>query len=246
MKPRTPAVRALTSGAPRRRARFGHALALTALAGAALVATAVSVALNPASAKASGPPVNSSLTTTNAPVTVVSANITGSALDKSLNANQKDNPDFLREIVGQVDWLTGRHGDPAPKAVDKLGPKYVLLLTYSDGKKTEYDLYPYSPSGPYIYYPSPQPGNRKVTAAWYIGRLSMVDVFCDQGVSPPGSDACKLVAQGQGGGAGEVLNNQIGSGLGHWRQSIYAIGGGAGLIGVLIFMITLRTHRRTG
>jgi len=206
-----------------------RAVALTALVGGALLAGTASAAV-----------------ASTAPVVPVSASVTSDALDTPLDASQSKNPDFLRDLVSQVNWLAGRRADAEPADLSTLGPRYMLLLTYSDGKKELYDLYPYSTTGPYIYIPATQPNNRKITPSWHIGRISMVDMFCDQGVSAPGSDACKLVAHGQGAGAGEVLSNQIDSGLGQWRSSIWAIGGGAGLIGVLIFMITLRTHRRTG
>lgn len=182
-----------------------------------------------------------------APITPVRAEVSSATLKAPLAASDKSKPEVLDELVHQVDWVAGRKADAPPTDIKALGPKYTLVLVYSNGKAEQWDLYPYAATGPYIYQPSPQPGNRKITATWHLGRLSMVDVFCDQGVSAPGTDDCKLVeGKGAGGGAAEVLSDKLEQGFGQWRDSLYTVAGAIGTFGVLVFLFTLRSHRRTG
>jgi hypothetical protein len=181
-----------------------------------------------------------------APIVPVQAQLSSPQLKSPLAASVKNRPDVLQDLVNQVNWVSGRRPDPAPDA-KTLGPKFTLLLTYSNNRVELWELYPYAATGPYIFQPSPQPGNRKITPTWHLGRLSMVDVLCAQGVSPPGTDDCKLVeGRGAGGGAGEVLTDRLDKGIGQWRDSLYTVALTIGACGLLVFLVTYRIHRRTG
>ncbi|WP_410811199.1 hypothetical protein [Micromonospora sp. 067-2] len=123
--------------------------------------------------------------------------VTGVGLAEPLRLRTETQPLHVVGVIDQVNFL-GRTGQPSgPKAAD-LGPKYTVVVLAGETPKETYDLYPRAAGGPRIYRPAKQPDGHRVSAGWFLGRLSMSETLRTAGV--PLERQFDTVSGGVGGG----------------------------------------------
>ncbi|MEU8181646.1 hypothetical protein AB0B85_10880 [Micromonospora sp. NPDC049044] len=123
--------------------------------------------------------------------------ITGEGLDAPLRLRVDTQPAHVGAVIDQVNFL-GRTGMPTgPKPAD-LGPKYTVVVFAGETPQQTYDLYPKAVGGPRVYRPAKQPDARKISAGWFLGRLSMSETLRTAGV--PLERQFDTVSGGAGGG----------------------------------------------
>lgn len=137
-----------------------------------------------------------------------SISISGGGLAEPLLIRQESDPALYGALLEQVSHLHGSGQPVAPKAAD-LGPKYtVVVLAGADAKQT-FDLYPLAKGGPRAYRPARQP-QRKTSAAWFFGRLSMSETLRTAGAPLPAQQ--DTVSGGIGGGERVIQDESLGAG----------------------------------
>lgn len=109
--------------------------------------------------------------------------ITGASLAEPLLIREETDPTLYAALLEQVSHLQGSGQPMSPKAAD-LGPKYTVVVFSGDVAKRTYDLYPLAKGGPRAYRPAKQP-ERKTSAAWFFGRLSMSEALRTAGAPLP-------------------------------------------------------------
>ncbi|WBB49748.1 hypothetical protein O3597_04485 [Verrucosispora sp. WMMA2044] len=122
--------------------------------------------------------------------------ITGHGLAEPLRLRAETHPAHVVAVIEQVNHKGLVRQSGGPKKAD-LGPKYTVLVLAGDAPKQTYDLYPKAVGGPRVYRPAKQP-DRKVSAAWYLGRVSMSETLRTAGV--PLERTYEAVSGGVGGG----------------------------------------------
>ncbi|MEU8333336.1 hypothetical protein [Micromonospora sp. NPDC048839] len=123
--------------------------------------------------------------------------ITGVGLDAPLRLRADTQPAHVGAVIDQVNFL-GQTGRPTgPKPAD-LGPKYTVVVFAGETAQQTYDLYPKAVGGPRVYRPAKQPDARKISAGWFLGRLSMSETLRTAGV--PLERQFDTVSGGAGGG----------------------------------------------
>ncbi|WP_433126225.1 hypothetical protein ACQPWW_26265 [Micromonospora sp. CA-240977] len=123
--------------------------------------------------------------------------ITGVGLAAPLRLRADTQPAHVGAVIDQVNFL-GRTGMPTgPKPAD-LGPKYTVVVFAGETPQQTYDLYPRAVGGPRVYRPAKQPDARKISAGWFLGRLSMSETLRTAGV--PLERQFDTVSGGAGGG----------------------------------------------
>ncbi|NLU79071.1 hypothetical protein HCA58_11925 [Micromonospora sp. HNM0581] len=122
--------------------------------------------------------------------------ITGHGLAEPLRLRADTQPAHVVAVMEQVNHKGLVRQSSSPEKAD-LGPKYTVLVLSGDEPKQTYDLYPKAVGGPRVYRPAKQP-DRKVTAAWYLGRVSMSETLRTAGV--PLERTFEAVSGGVGGG----------------------------------------------
>ncbi|WKU07747.1 hypothetical protein [Micromonospora sp. HUAS LYJ1] len=133
--------------------------------------------------------------------------ITGVGLTEPLRLRTDTAPTHVVAVIDQVSWF-GRTGEAkGPKAAD-LGPKYTIVVLAGDAPRQTFDLYPLAKGGPRAFRPAKQPDQRKTTAGWFLGRLTMSETLRAAGV--PLEPQLDTVSGGVGGGertlSDDVLN----------------------------------------
>ncbi|PZG00095.1 hypothetical protein [Micromonospora deserti] len=123
--------------------------------------------------------------------------ITGEGLAEPLRLRADTHPVHVVAIIDQVNFL-GRTGQATGPKAAALGPKYTIVVLAGEEPKQTYDLYPKAVGGPRVYRPAKQPGARKATAGWFLGRLSMSETLRTAGV--PLERQLDTVSGGVGGG----------------------------------------------
>ncbi|MBQ1025430.1 hypothetical protein [Micromonospora sp. C95] len=122
--------------------------------------------------------------------------ITGHGLAEPLRLRADTHPAHVVAVIEQVNHKGLVRQSGGPKKAD-LGPKYTVVVLAGDAPKQTYDLYPKAVGGPRVYRPAKQP-DRKVSAAWYLGRVSMSETLRTAGV--PLERTYEAVSGGVGGG----------------------------------------------
>jgi hypothetical protein len=122
--------------------------------------------------------------------------ITGDGLAEPLRLRAETHPAHVVAVIEQVNHRGLVRQSGGPKKAD-LGPKYTVVVLAGDVPKQTYDLYPKAVGGPRVFRPAKQP-DRKVTAAWYLGRVSMSETLRTAGV--PLERTYEAVSGGVGGG----------------------------------------------
>ncbi|GIJ78590.1 hypothetical protein SAMN05443287_10965 [Micromonospora phaseoli] len=122
--------------------------------------------------------------------------ITGHGLGEPLRLRAESHPEHVVAVIEQVNHRGLVRQSGGPKKAD-LGPKYTVVVFAGDVPKQTYDLYPKAVGGPRVYRPAKQPDN-KVTASWYLGRVSMSETLRTAGV--PLERTYEAVTGGAGGG----------------------------------------------
>jgi len=89
--------------------------------------------------------------------------------------------DVFSRLLHQVNWMSGRGGDPMKPDPAKLGPKYRLTV-FAGGKALQrYDVYPQAAGGPKAFRPADQPQGRS-SDAWFYVSLSIPELMHAAGV----------------------------------------------------------------
>lgn len=133
---------------------------------------AVTVAFGPTAASADGPD---------------QITITGDDLAEPLEVTAEDYPELYAALHSEVNWLIDGPSQAKQPKEERLGPHYQLVV-YADGEaRHQFDLYPLARGGPRAHRPAEQPGDRKVRAGWFYGRLSMPDTLVSAGVPLSGN-----------------------------------------------------------
>ncbi|MEV2238707.1 hypothetical protein [Micromonospora sp. NPDC049891] len=122
--------------------------------------------------------------------------ITGHGLAEPLRLRAETHPAHVVAVIEQVNHRGLVRQSGGPKKAD-LGPKYTVVVLAGDAPKQTYDLYPKAVGGPRVFRPAKQP-DRKVSAAWYLGRVSMSETLRTAGV--PLERTYEAVSGGVGGG----------------------------------------------
>ncbi|QDY09991.1 hypothetical protein FJK98_24900 [Micromonospora sp. HM134] len=135
--------------------------------------------------------------------------ITGVGLTEPLRLRTDTAPTHVVAVIDQVSWF-GRTGEAkGPKAAD-LGPKYTIVVLAGDAPKQTFDLYPLAKGGPRAFRPAKQPDQRKTTAGWFLGRLSMSETLRAAGV--PLERQLDTVSGGVGGGERVLTDDALNPG----------------------------------
>lgn len=137
-----------------------------------------------------------------------SVSITGAGLAEARLIREESDPTLYEVILEQVSHLRGSGQPMAPKAAD-LGPKYTVVVLTGDVAKQTFDLYPLAKGGPRAYRPAKQP-QRKTSAAWFFGRLSMPEALRAAGAPLP--ELPDTVSGGIGGGERVIPDEPLGAG----------------------------------
>lgn len=135
--------------------------------------------------------------------------ITGNGINEAITVKAADDPQLFAAVHSEVAFLGGRGETSAPKA-DKLGPKYVVVVHYDDKPRYGYELYPLAVGGPKAFRPAAQPDKRKVTTAWFFGRIAMSETLRAAGVPLP--ERPTLVTGGIGGGERAIPDDTLDAG----------------------------------
>ncbi|GAB3153196.1 hypothetical protein GCM10027290_45660 [Micromonospora sonneratiae] len=139
------------------------------------------------------------------PAAPASVTITGDGIETPLQLRAEDDAVLFESVMDQVSWLKGAGHAPAPKPAD-LGAKFTVVVLAGEVAKQTYDLYPMAKGGPRAFRPAEQPDRRKVTAAWFYGRLNMSETLRSVGVPLP--EQRDLVG-GTGGGERAASDNAV-------------------------------------
>ncbi len=108
--------------------------------------------------------------------------ISGDGLAEPLEVGAEEQPDLFADLYSEVDWLVGRPSQGGkPDDEDTLGPRYVLTVHIDGEARHRFNLYPLAEGGPRAHRPSKQPGDRKTSAGWFYGRLSMPETLAAAG-----------------------------------------------------------------
>lgn len=145
-----------------------------------------------------------------APAEPGSISIAGQGLSEPLVIREESQPGLYGAVFEQVSHLTGSGQPIAPKAAD-LGPKYTIVVFAGAVAKQTYDLYPLAKGGPRAYRPAKQP-QRKTTAAWFFGRLTMSEALRTAGAPLP--ERPDTISGGIGGGERVIPDEPLGAGEG--------------------------------
>ncbi|MDG4832461.1 hypothetical protein O7627_24585 [Solwaraspora sp. WMMD1047] len=173
--------------------------------------------------------------------------ITGDDIGAPINVQAADAPELFAALLDQVSYLTGAGQTTAPKKAD-LGPKYTVVLLTDDVAKQTYDLYPLANGGPRAHRPAKQP-ERKSTAAWFFGRLSMSETLRAAGAPLP--ERSDPISGGIGGGERVIPDEGLGAGdnldrvLGELRHLLLLNGAVLLTITLGLAGIALLVRRRT-
>ncbi|MBX7265876.1 hypothetical protein KIF24_07415 [Micromonospora sp. Llam7] len=122
--------------------------------------------------------------------------ITGHGLDEPLRLRAASHPEYVVAVIEQVNHRGLVRQSGGPKKAD-LGPKYTVVVLAGDVPKQTYVLYPKAVGGPRVFRPAKQP-DRKISPAWYLGRVSMSETLRTAGV--PLERTYEAVSGGAGGG----------------------------------------------
>nr|MDT0658717.1 hypothetical protein [Micromonospora sp. DSM 115978] len=131
-----------------------------------------------------------------APKGPTTVTVTGTGIATPIDVHVEDSPELFAALLDQVSYLKGAGQTTAPKEAD-LGPKYTVVVSEGDTAKQTYDLYPLANGGPRAHRPAKQP-ERKTTAAWFFGRLSMSETLRAAGAPLP--EKSDPISGGIGGG----------------------------------------------
>ncbi|MGC4814647.1 hypothetical protein ACLQ29_29300 [Micromonospora sp. DT228] len=123
--------------------------------------------------------------------------ITGTGLSAPLRLRVDTQPAHVSAVIDQVNFLGGTGMPTGPKPAD-LGPKYTVVVFVGETPQQTFDLYPKAAGGPRVYRPAKQPDARKISAGWFLGRLSMSETLRTAGV--PLERQFDTVSGGAGGG----------------------------------------------
>ncbi|MET7961655.1 hypothetical protein ABZ356_22005 [Micromonospora zamorensis] len=132
--------------------------------------------------------------------------ITGVGLSAPLQLRADTQPTHVGAVIDQVNFLAHTGMPKGPKPAD-LGPKYTVVVLAGETPKQTYDLYPKAVGGPRVYRPAKQPDGRKVSAGWFLGRLSMSETLRTAGV--PLERQFDTVSGGVGGGERVLPENTL-------------------------------------
>ncbi|MEV1330657.1 hypothetical protein AB0J20_13885 [Micromonospora costi] len=135
--------------------------------------------------------------------------ISGAGLAEPLRLRTDTQASLVNAVIDQVNFLGRTATATAPKKAD-LGPKYTVVVLAGNTPKQTYDLYPKAVGGPRVYRPAKQPDSRKVTAAWFLGRLSMSETLRTAGV--PLEREFDTVSGGIGGGERVIPEDSLNPG----------------------------------
>jgi hypothetical protein len=177
-----------------------------------------------------------------------SVSIDGDGLAEPLTIRADTDPGLFATVLDQVVRLQGMGQTSAPGAGD-LGPKYTIVVLINDVPKQAYDLYPLAKGGPRAFRPAKQPDQRKVTAAWFFGRLSMSETLRTAGLPLP--EQANVVNGGIGGGDRVIREDTISPGkdlsrlLGELRGLLLLNGAVVVTITICLAAISLLVRRRT-
>lgn len=179
-----------------------------------------------------------------APPDVKTVTITGDSLPAPIVVNSTENADRYATVVSEVDWLANRPNVAKSPAGDKLGPKFTMVIAINGADKQTYDVYPLAAGGPRAFRPAAQPDKRKVTPAWFYGRLTMPVTLRAVGV--PLGTAGPEEAGGSGGGAVEspAPDPDIEALVGDWQRFVGLNGAVVVVIGIGVFAIAFMLRRR--
>ncbi|MBV1854964.1 hypothetical protein [Catellatospora tritici] len=169
--------------------------------------------------------------------------ITGDGITAPLTISSAANQRVFALVISEVDWLASRTSALKAPAADKLGPKFTVVTTVNGAVKQSYDLYPMAAGGPRVFRPQAQPDKRKVTAAWFYGRLSMPSSLRAAGVAlgTPGLN--------EGGGGGGIVETpqaepDIEAMVGDWQKFVGLNGAVVVVIAIGVFAIAYLIRRR--
>jgi hypothetical protein len=164
----------------------------TVLAGALATALLSLGTAGPASAAPKPPPAG--------------VDIAGEGLSAPLRLRADTQPTHVGAVIDQVNFLAPTGMPKGPKPAD-LGPKYTVVVLAGETPKKTYDLYPKAVGGPRVYRPAKQPDGRKISAGWFLGRLSMSETLRTAGV--PLERQFDTVSGGVGGGERALPENTL-------------------------------------
>ncbi|MGC4785455.1 hypothetical protein ACLQ3A_27905 [Micromonospora zamorensis] len=164
----------------------------TVLAGALATALLSLGTAGPASAAPKPPPAG--------------VDIAGEGLSAPLRLRADTQPTQVGAVIDQVNFLAPTGMPKGPKPAD-LGPKYTVVVLAGETPKQTYDLYPKAVGGPRVYRPAKQPDGRKISAGWFLGRLSMSETLRTAGV--PLERQFDTVSGGVGGGERALPENTL-------------------------------------
>jgi len=166
-----------------------------------------------------------------------SLTIEGPGLAKPLNVVAATDSELFADLLGEVGWLATRPPNaPTPDAAT-LGPAYQMVVRVDAVPDQAYTLYPLAKGGPRVFRPAEQPKGKKVTPAWFYGRISMPDTMRLAGVP---IDFGGAGGQAGGGAAGAGLitrtpaESDLDSMMGEWRKQVLLMGVGAVLLLALL------------
>lgn len=174
------------------------------------------------------------------------AQLTGDNLPEMITISSVEQGRLYTSLAQQVEWLANQAaGNASAPEAGKAGTKITLVLTLNGQPKQAYDLYPQAPGGPRVFRPAAQPDGRKVTDAWFLGRLTMASTLHGAGV--PLDDVTK-VGTGGGGGIGVEATADPAADmealLGDWQRFVGLNGAVVVFIAIGVFGIAYLIRRR--
>ena len=184
---------------------------VAALAGVLLVGVSVLLGATPAAAQAAP----------KASTTPTSVVVAGKGIDGKLTVQSADQPGIFKQVLSEVNWLSGATSQTSAPKSDKLGPKYTLTVMVKDKATYAYELYPEAKGGPRAHRPAKQPSGKKVADGWFYGRLTMSESLRIAGV--PLAAKPDTVSGGIGGGLGaDVVADEIDpvAGVNHFLDEV--------------------------
>lgn len=125
--------------------------------------------------------------------------VTGDELAEPWVVDPQEHPQEHKQLLSEVEWLLDRRADIPEPAPETLGPRYTLVLHVEGTAQHQLELYPLAEGGPKVFRPKQQPGDRTVSAAWFLARLSLPETLREVGVGLPGDP------DGGGGGSAEGM-----------------------------------------
>lgn len=158
-----------------------------------------------------------------------SLTVEGPGLAKPLNVVAATDTELFTDLFGEVGWLATRPPNAPTPDPATLGPAYQMVVRVDAVPDQAYTLYPLAKGGPRVFRPAEQPGGKKVTPAWFYGRISMPDTMRLAGVP---IDFGGAGGQGGGGPAPGVITqapaaDDIDNLMGEWRKQVLLMGMGA-------------------